>query len=107
MLRIWSSLLLACGAVLFGACSEQIEQAEVVRPVKTLVLDASGRSGSRVFPGTVQAAKRAKLEGKVDRAFKRMESFAPEASVSSPGPRHVNRGERIRSRISLPVQAFG
>jgi RND family efflux transporter MFP subunit len=65
MLRIWSSLLLACGAVLLGACSEQIEQAEVVRPVRAIkVGDVTGMEG-RSFPGRARAAQEVDLSFRV------------------------------------------
>jgi RND family efflux transporter MFP subunit len=65
MLRIWSSLLLACGAVLLAACSEQIEQAEVVRPVRAIkVGDATGMEG-RSFPGRARAAQEVDLSFRV------------------------------------------
>jgi len=57
--------LILLGIFLLAGCIEPVEEEEAVRPVKTMVLDAASRYGSRVFPGTVQAAKRAMLSFRV------------------------------------------
>jgi len=48
-----------------SSCGKVEESSPVVRPVKTIVLDESGRVGVRAFPGVVQAAQRAKLSFRV------------------------------------------
>jgi len=65
MLRILTSLFMVCGAVFFNACSEQTEQAEVIRPVRAIkVGDTSGLSG-RSFPGRARAAQEVDLSFRV------------------------------------------
>lgn len=49
----------------FTACSEPPVEADIIRPVKIMVLDESARYGLRVFPGTVRAAQRATLSFRV------------------------------------------
>ncbi len=53
------------GLVLFSSCAEPIEEEEVVKPVKILVLSGTAQEGRRVFPGIVQAAQRARLSFRV------------------------------------------
>ena len=63
-------LLIKVGLILLGifpltGCREPVVEVEAIRPVKTIVLDESNRYGSRVFPGTVRAEKRAMLSFRV------------------------------------------
>ena len=63
-------LLIKVGLIFLGVyplagCQEPIVEAETVRPVKIMVLGESNRNGSRVFPGTVRAEKRAMLSFRV------------------------------------------
>ncbi|MCZ6750232.1 MAG: efflux RND transporter periplasmic adaptor subunit [Acidobacteria bacterium] len=53
------------GLLLLGGCAVPIQEEAVVRPVKVLVLSGSSEGGSRVFPGIVQAAQRARLSFRV------------------------------------------
>lgn len=46
-------------------CAEPEKPEAVTRPVKVLVLGSAGEQGQRIFPGTVQAAKRAELSFRV------------------------------------------
>jgi len=62
LLKAWIVLLGVCPLT---GCREPMVEADVVRPVKTMVLDESARYGLRVFPGTVRAAKRAMLSFRV------------------------------------------
>lgn len=66
----YRKFLLIAGLILLSAyplagCREPVVEAESVRPVKIMVLGKSDLSGSRVFPGTVRAAKRAMLSFRV------------------------------------------
>ncbi len=54
-LALLAHLLLALG------CSEQASRPEVVRPVRTLVVAAGDEVQERIFPGRVDASKRAEL----------------------------------------------
>ena len=65
MLRILISFLVACGVVLFNACSKEVEEAEVIRPVRAIkVGDITGLSG-RSFPGRARAAQEVDLSFRV------------------------------------------
>jgi len=57
--------LIALVTLPFSGCEEPVVEAEVIRPVKMMVLGDSGQFGSRSFPGTVRAAKRAVLSFRV------------------------------------------
>ncbi len=62
-------------------CQEEVEQVAVVRPVKTIVLGESTQSRGRVFPGIMQAARRARLSFRVS---------GPLVELA------VNRGDQVR-----------
>ncbi|MEO2008258.1 MAG: biotin/lipoyl-binding protein, partial [Pirellulaceae bacterium] len=48
--------------VLVGGCSDKAEVAEAkIRPVKTMLLDASASTQSRTYPGTVKASQEVTL----------------------------------------------
>ena len=57
--------LVGIGLIMLVGCREEVEQQPVVRPVKTMRLDAATEGGTRIFPGTVQAARRAQLSFRV------------------------------------------
>ena len=65
----WTALKVASILVLIAlgaaGCKKPVQEAEAVRPVKTLVLTDSNQAGSRSFPGVVRAAQRAKLAFRV------------------------------------------
>lgn len=58
-------LTLSFSVLVPSSCRTEEEIDEVVRPVKTIVLEDSGRVRVRSFPGVVQAAQRAKLSFRV------------------------------------------
>ena len=60
-----NSYLAISGLLILLGCEAAVEQEPVVKPVKTMVLGQSAGSGQRVFPGTVQAAQRARLSFRV------------------------------------------
>lgn len=54
--------ILACAGALITACSRPPEiSTEIVRPVRTLVVTGSENTGTRTFPGRVDAAKQVEL----------------------------------------------
>jgi len=64
--RILITAGLAClGVYPLAGCRKPAEEADFVRPVKTMVLDGSAHHELRVFPGTVRAAERAMLSFRV------------------------------------------
>lgn len=52
-------------AVLFTGCKEEVQVTTAIQPVKLLTLGATSEGGSRIFPGSVQAAQRAQLSFRV------------------------------------------
>ncbi len=64
--------LAIAGLLVLPACKAVVEQEPVVKPVKTMVLGQSTGSGGRVFPGTVQAAQRARLSFRVSGPLTRL-----------------------------------
>jgi len=56
-------------------CREPVAEAEVVRPVKTMVVGGSGMSSSRLFPGTVRAAIRSLLSFRVSGPLVELPAF--------------------------------
>lgn len=62
---VLAGLASAAIALLTVSCSDEPVQAEVERPVKTMVLGESTEVASRAFPGTTRAADRAELSFRV------------------------------------------
>ena len=66
---VWAVFLLALtGLLLFtGGCGKKEEpaKAEIVRPVKTMTIQAAGVSATRSYPGQVRASRRVDLAFKV------------------------------------------
>ncbi len=81
-----NSYLAISGLLILLGCEAAVEQEPVVKPVKTMVLGQSAGSGQRVFPGTVQAAQRARL------------SFRVSGPLTS---RPVKQGQKIRKGALL------
>jgi RND family efflux transporter MFP subunit len=66
MNKVMLSLLLSVGVLAGCGKQESVEQtADVVRPVKTMLIEAAGAGGQRNFPGRVEAANRATLSFQV------------------------------------------
>ena len=63
--RVIRWVTIAFSMLLFNNCAEPIVEEEVVKPVKILLLSATGEGGRRVFPGIVQASQRARLSFRV------------------------------------------
>ncbi len=51
--------------VSMAGCAEPEKPETVIRPVKMVVLGGAGEQGNRIFPGSVQAARRAELSFRV------------------------------------------
>ena len=65
---VWKIALAGCAACwLLAGCSkeEPVVESKAPRPVKTIVLEASGAAGMRQYPGRVRAASRADLSFEV------------------------------------------
>ena len=71
-----SNTAVAIGLLLLTGCAEPVQDEPVIRPVRTLVLGAALEEGSRVFPGVVQAAERARLSFRVTGPLIQRPAFA-------------------------------
>lgn len=89
--KVCHAMLAALCLVILAGCGNEksadaVQQKDVVRPVKTVVLGAVDKGGARTFPGTVRAAHR------VDLAFRvagQIESFPVKEGE------HVEKGQEL------------
>jgi len=89
-------------ALLAMGCAEPPAEVRAIKPVKTIVVGESGRSGGRVFPGVVRASQRARLSFRVS---------GPLAGLPISGGKEVSKGDLLAQidprDFELQVEGLG